>query len=448
MLDGDADPEGDPLTAVLVAQTTGGVVDLNDDSIVGGNTVTVALTVNAVSSGPNLSHGVVNVGSAWETVNLTKTYTSIVVVATPNYDSGDAPGVVRIQNAAGNSFQIRVDAAGATAVGTMDVHYVVMEEGVYDEAGYKIEAVKFTSTVTDENNSWSGESRSYQQAYASPVVVGQVMTYNDPAWSVFWAAGGSRTSIPSGSALTVGKHVGEDGDTTRADEMIGYIVIETNASGTAQIEGLPYVAAVGGDTIRGMDNSPGYDYSYAAMANSKTAVGSLAGMDGGDGGWAVLYGTDPITPTGSTLRLAIDEDQLGNSERSHTTEQVAYFIIDPPPASAALEAAPPKSATDYGRSMLIPAPSRTSAKSLFPEVNVRESASQQLIESQWSVDEWISLTDRDSEPENAGTTILSLTGITPRRVSTSEVISRLESQRSDFDGWLDVIAEDLLEMLS
>mgnify|MGYP007114274223 CR=1 FL=1 len=286
VLDGDADPEGDPLTAVLVAQTTGGVVDLNDDSIVGGNTVTVALTVNAVSSGPNLSHGVVNVGSAWETVNLTKTYTSIVVVATPNYDSGDAPGVVRIQNAAGNSFQIRVDAAGATAVGTMDVHYVVMEEGVYDEAGYKIEAVKFTSTVTDENNSWSGESRSYQQAYASPVVVGQVMTYNDPAWSVFWAAGGSRTSIPSGSALTVGKHVGEDGDTTRADEMIGYIVIETNASGTAQIEGLPYVAAVGGDTIRGMGNSPGYDYSYAAMANSKTAVGCLAGMDGGDGGCA------------------------------------------------------------------------------------------------------------------------------------------------------------------
>ena len=162
----------------------------------------------------------------------------------------------------------------------------------------------------------------------------------------------------------------------------------------------------------------------------------------------MLYGTDPITPTGSTLRLAIDEDQLGNSERSHTTEQVAYFIIDPPPANAALEAAPPKSATDYGRSMLIPAPSRTSAKSLFPEVNVRESASQQLIESQWSVDEWISLTDRDSEPENAGTTILSLTGITPRRVSTSDVISRLESQRSDFDGWLDVIAEDLLEMLS
>jgi hypothetical protein len=30
------------------------------------------------------------------------------------------------------------------------------------------------------------------------------------------------------------------------------------------------------------------------------------------------------------LRLAIDEDQLKDAERSHTTEQVAYLIIDPP----------------------------------------------------------------------------------------------------------------------
>ena len=87
---------------------------------------------------------------------------------------------------------------------------------------------------------------------------------------------------------------------------------------------LPYVAAVGGDTIRGLDNSPAYSYGYAAMPNSKTAVVSQAGMDGGNGGWAVLYGNNPITPTGSTLNLAIKEDQSGDTERKHTTEQVAY----------------------------------------------------------------------------------------------------------------------------
>lgn len=53
-------------------------------------------------------------------------------------------------------------------------------------------------------------------------------------------------------------------------------------------------------------------------------------MDGGNGGWAVLNGGSPVAPT--TLQLAIDEDQVNDTERAHTTEQVAYFVIDSPPA--------------------------------------------------------------------------------------------------------------------
>ena len=42
-----------------------------DDGTTGGNTVTVTLTVNAVSVGPNLSHGeVASVGDSWQTVTL------------------------------------------------------------------------------------------------------------------------------------------------------------------------------------------------------------------------------------------------------------------------------------------------------------------------------------------------------------------------------------------
>jgi hypothetical protein len=90
------------------------------------------------------------------------------------------------------------------------------------------------------------------------------------------------------------------------------------------------VAGVGSDTIRGMDNNPAYTYNYGVEFNSKTAVVSQAGMDGGDGGWAVLYGADPVSPGTGLLNIAIDEDQIANNERRHTTEQVAYFIIDPP----------------------------------------------------------------------------------------------------------------------
>ena len=264
-----------------------------NDGALDSSLAIVSITVSEVVSGPNLRHGVVSgVGETWTTVNLDHTYTSMVVIATPNYDISTSPGVVRIRNASGNSFDVRVDRAGPTAISGVAVHYVVVEEGVYDEPDYKLEAVKYTSTVTDENNSWTGQSRSYQQTYAAPVVVGQVMSYNDSDWSVFWASGSSRTTPPSSSTLTVGRHVGEDTDVTRADETIGYFVVETNASGTAKIEGLPYVAAVGSDSVKGVGDSPGYDYTYNAMPNSKAAVVSQAGMDGATA--VGQYCTEPI----------------------------------------------------------------------------------------------------------------------------------------------------------
>lgn len=194
--------------------------------------------------------------------------------------------------------------------------------------------------MTDENNSWSGQSRSYQHpdGYADPVVVGQVMSYNDSDWSTFWSRGSSRTTAPTSSAHYVGKHVGEDSDNTRGNETIGYFVVETSNNGGV-IEGLPFRAALGSDTVKGVGDSPAYSYGYTPFTAGipRAAVVSMAGMDGGNGGWAMMYGGNPL-PTaggGGVLYLAIDEDQSKDTERRHTTEQVAYFIIDPPVESLA-----------------------------------------------------------------------------------------------------------------
>ncbi|HEY5578342.1 MAG TPA: hypothetical protein VIL12_01495, partial [Acidimicrobiia bacterium] len=185
----------------------------------------------------------------------------------------------------------------------------------------KMEARKFTSTVTDENNSWSGQSRSYSSSYTTAVVLGQVMTYNDSDWSVFWSRGSGRNRPPNGT-LRVGKHVGEDPDVTRANETVGYIVIE---AGSGMIDGTPYLAGVGADTVRGVGNSPPYTYSIGGPAGATVAVASQTGMDGTEGGWGILYGSNPVSAT--SLRLAIDEDRSADSERSHTTEQVAYIVF-------------------------------------------------------------------------------------------------------------------------
>ena len=152
--------------------------------------------------------------------------------------------------------------------------------------------------------------------------LGQVMTANDADFSVFWARGGSQTTIPTGSTLFVGKHVGEDGDTTRTNETIGYVVIE---SGSGTLSGIEYTAGVGSDSIRGVGNSPPYNYSFAGVNSPGVAVASSAAMDGGDGGFPILYGSNPVTS--NALQLAIDEDGVSNSERSHTTEQVAFIVF-------------------------------------------------------------------------------------------------------------------------
>ena len=268
-----------------------------------------------------------NVGSTWQTVTLPDTYSSMVVVASPNYDNSDSPAVVRIKNASGSSFEIKVQNPGETTLSGYTVHYMVFEEGVYTEAndGVKMEAVKYTSTVTDENNSWGGQARTYQQSYTSPVVLGQVMTENDANWSVFWSRGSSQHNPPDSSNLYTGKHVGEDTNISRADETIGYIVIE---AGSGYFGQKTFVADLGSDVVSGIGNSPPYTYTLSGPSGATYAIASQAGMDGGDGGWAVLYGSDPVSPT--ALDLACDEDQIANSERGHTTEQLGYLVIGEP----------------------------------------------------------------------------------------------------------------------
>jgi hypothetical protein len=49
-------------------------------------------------------------------------------------------------------------------------------------------------------------------------------------------------------------------------------------------------------------------------------------MDGGNGGWMVLYGVNHLG--GGLLSVAVDEDQINDIERVRTTDQAAYVIFD------------------------------------------------------------------------------------------------------------------------
>ncbi|MGB1128597.1 MAG: PASTA domain-containing protein, partial [Haloferula sp.] len=267
--------------------------------------------------------------SSWTTVALGQTYNSAVIVATPIYPTAGLPPVVtRITNVTATGFDLKLDRAdGLTDPVSFDVSVIAVDEGVYTQAvdGVTMEAVKYTSTVTAENNNWVADSRSYQNSYTSPVVVGQVMSANDPNWSTFWSMGSSRTQPVDSSNLNVGKHVAEDPNAVRADETIGYIVVE---SGSGAVNGVAYEAALGADTVRGFGNSS-TPYTYplsGGLTTASAAAVSVSGMDGNNGAWAVLSGNPAMTAT--SLGLHACEDQVGDSEQSHTTTQIAYIVFE------------------------------------------------------------------------------------------------------------------------
>jgi len=295
----------------------------------------------------------------WETVELDLPYgEEMVVVCSPNYDrSATGPAIVRVRNASGSSFEVGLGRPwfGATEYDHFAamVHCMAVRQGVYNltEHGVKMEAVKVEGfDSTDHAGSWKGVPRDYQNpgGYSSPVVVGQVVSLDTeelplpsncpflcaPDWSVFWSRGTKVTNPPSSSALYVGRHTGQDPD-PRPAETLMYVVIESGTGTVETMKGLKkYVAGLGADTVRGMDpyisrkkiSMPPYDYSLSGLASASVAIVSQSGMDGGEGGWAVLYGAYPVSNT--RLSLAIDEDWYWDSERNHTTEQVSYIAFE------------------------------------------------------------------------------------------------------------------------
>ncbi len=298
-------------------------VTVDDGQDSAGTAFSWVIQTTGPSAGPKLHYGVISgIGDQWQTVQLPQSYDNIVVIASVRMQDGLAPAITRVRNAQGAQFELRVQNPSETPLSGYAVHYVVAEAGVYTAAtdGIKMEAQRFSSTVTDRTSSWVGEAVSYANSYEQPVVLGQVMSANSADWSVFWARGAGRSQPPSPTQLFIGKHVGEDSNTTRVDETLGYIVVE---AGTGTLGDLTYEAAVSADIVKGVTNTPPYTVNLSRQMAA--AVVSTSGLDGGGGGWPVLWGDAPLG--GGQLSVAYDEDQISDTERNHTTEQLSYLVF-------------------------------------------------------------------------------------------------------------------------
>lgn len=284
---------------------------------------------------PGLVSGKVeNLGSVWQLVSLPYSYENMVVVATPQYGPEQLPAVVRVRNATGNSFEISIQNPSNEPLAGYTAQYLVVEAGIYTlaEHGVKMEAARTRVADTDYKGKWIGQPAGFSNAYTSPVVMGQVLTYNDPRWSVFWSHGFGATNPPGFGFLYIGKHVGEDPDQERLPEEVGYIVFE---AGIGEINGdshrYDFQAIAGEDIVGGFVVNPPFSYEHN-LDDTGFVVASLAGIDGGNGAWAVLWGDAPIAD--GLINLVADEDQTIDDERNHTSEQahaVIFNILQPAP---------------------------------------------------------------------------------------------------------------------
>lgn len=293
-----------------------------------GIAFTVPATARQVDS-PKLSSGKLeNLGSTWQQITLPHSYENMVVVATPQYGPEQLPAVVRIRNAAGSAFEISVQNPSNEPLSGYTAQYLVVEAGVYTlaEHGVKMEAARIVVAETDYTGKWTGQLAGFANAYSTPVVMGQVMTYNDARWSVFWSHGFGATNPPGFGFLYVGKHVGEDADQERLPEEVGYIVIEAGIGEiNSETQRYAFQAIAGEDIVGGFAIDPPFSYAHD-LNDSGFVVASLAGIDGGNGAWAVLWGDAPVA--NGLINLVSDEDQVGDDERNHTTEQAHVVILN------------------------------------------------------------------------------------------------------------------------
>jgi hypothetical protein len=290
-------------------------------------TGTISITVTEPEALPAMEVGGVHVGtSSWTTVTLDTVFSSPVVIAQPAARAGSPPLVSRVRHAEGNSFEVMLQRAdGASgAIEDVDVQFLVVEEGIYNVAdhGIKMEAARVGSSTTDTAGDFVGQpvvlAHDWEDHYFIPVMLGQVMSYNDDRWSAFWADG-------SALGYTIGKHVGEDSDADRADETLGYLVME---AGSLQIGGVRIQAGgLNYDAYAGLKavSSGGSAHTFSHMPPLSGAIVQAQGLDDSEEGyWTVL---DSQVGNGNRISARLVEDTIGDADQGHGDLGGSYLLF-------------------------------------------------------------------------------------------------------------------------
>ena len=179
------------------------------------------------------------------------------------------------------------------------------------------------------NNFVGGASPSGSMFSSAPVVLASIQTVANGSGAppssnpTPWITAAVRNVGAASVQLALGRAEVNTGSIAVA-ETVGYIAIESGASGTFSANGgtLSYEAQSTTDTVRGWDNGCYTTNFLSSFAALPTVIATVNRHDGGDGGWARR-----CSLTNAAVGLTIDEDQYREAERNHTTEAVGLVAF-------------------------------------------------------------------------------------------------------------------------
>ncbi|MCD6531942.1 DUF2341 domain-containing protein [bacterium] len=257
-------------------------------------------------------------------VSFSKTYTNPVVVAYIATRNGGQSVDVRVRNVTSSGFEVFMEEPDNEGHATETVCWMVAEAGSWigiDDA-LRIEAgTHSTSSVHREGSSFGGDVVNFGNSFSStPSVFATLNTYNNGAFMSTHTHGLSTTQF------VVQQEAGGSG-APAATETIGWIAISRNSGTNDGIEYQIGYHSTDGDND-GVDDTP-EQISYSFSGTPVLLVqGSTA--NGSDGYWARGAGTYSST----SADFYAEEDQVGDSERSHADEAFSWAAFYPQGSSA------------------------------------------------------------------------------------------------------------------
>lgn len=247
----------------------------------------------------------------WHTVTLLRTYNDPIVVMGPPSYLDARPGVVRVRNLTGNSFECQF-AEWDYLPGSHNeesISYMVVEAGSHTLGGGQKLVAGAVSNVTHK---WKGLN--YGSYFTStPLVLLQLTTLVDPVV----ANVRMRNSTKDGFQMRLREQ--QANNQKHGKETVHYIAIESGSYNS----GLPYAGGLTGQTVD--ERWEGITFPHGGYTGSSPFLAQMQTLKGGKEAAELRHRN--LGYQGNFVELFVQEEKSYDEETNHGNEAVGYIAF-------------------------------------------------------------------------------------------------------------------------